>query len=107
MDVHLTNVRTHEWSKLGLLVKNMNLEWGVAEHLDNQARVIAGRLDNGDALFNDYVGISYVVGRVYCREQCDIHTKRFGSHCPATPDPVWMSNGGKAMAVTERIRTLF
>jgi hypothetical protein len=85
----------------------MDFEGGIAEHLDNHARVIPCGLDNGDALFNDYVGVSYVVWRVYCREQGDIHTKRFGSHCPATSDPVWMSDGGKAVKVKERIRTLF
>jgi len=94
MDVHLPKVRAHVWHKQGALVKDMDFEWRLTEDVDNHARVIAGGLDNGNALFNDDLGISCIVGRVYCRQQGYVDTKWFGSHRPATADPISVSDGG-------------
>ena len=56
-------------------MKDVNFKRRLAEHLNDQSRIVPCSLDNVDALFHNDLCISNIVGRIDGREQSDIHSK--------------------------------
>lgn len=59
---------------------------GRLQLLDNGARAVPRRLDDGDALVNDGLGVGSVVGRVERWQEGDVHAEWVLGHGPAPLD---------------------
>jgi hypothetical protein len=78
-------------------VENVDFVRSISEDFNNGTRVIPGSLDNVDAFFNDYFGVTDIIWRSDGRKKRDVDPKWFRSHLPTAPDPTelsWISSRG-------------